>query len=125
MGRHSPPPDGARTRSKRPHRRQLDPAHRENPGQRVDGTGIGRKDRGPTPERRSSHGSHHTHLSHPTTPRTGPRDGPSESTRVVPPHRLGQKLGVEPIGAFFLIFTVGATVYSGRRSHRWPSAPPS
>jgi aquaporin Z len=44
---------------------------------------------------------------------TGPREGPAEATTVVLPPRLAQKLAVELIGTFFLVFTVGATVYSG------------
>ena len=47
----------------------------------------------------------------PTQP--GPREAPAEATRVVPPRLTGQKLAAELIGTFFLVFTVGATVYSG------------
>jgi aquaporin Z len=36
-----------------------------------------------------------------------------ESTRVVAAQETGRKLAVELIGTFFLVFTVGAAVYSG------------
>jgi aquaporin Z len=36
-----------------------------------------------------------------------------EATQAVVPHQTSRALGVELIGTFFLVFTVGASVYSG------------
>ena len=38
---------------------------------------------------------------------------PTETTKVVTAQETGRKLAVELIGTFFLVFTVGASVYSG------------
>ncbi|MDT7699033.1 MAG: aquaporin, partial [Pseudonocardiales bacterium] len=38
---------------------------------------------------------------------------PPESTNVVAARETSRKLAVELIGTFFLVFTVGASVYSG------------
>jgi aquaporin Z len=51
-----------------------------------------------------------THLA---PPQPGPREAPAESTRAAVPRGTAQKLAAELIGTFFLVFTVGATVYSG------------
>src|SRR4051794_265136 len=54
-----------------------------------------------------------TQTVHQPPPRPGPREAETEATRVVVPRPTVQKLAAELIGTFFLVFTVGATVYSG------------
>jgi aquaporin Z len=49
----------------------------------------------------------------PQSTQPGPREAPAEATRAVQPRSTGQKLAAELIGTFFLVFTVGATVFSG------------
>jgi aquaporin Z len=50
---------------------------------------------------------------HHPPPQPGPREATAEATSVAPPRSTTQKLAAELIGTFFLVFTVGATVYSG------------
>ncbi|MDB6002959.1 MAG: permease, glycerol uptake facilitator [Rhizobacter sp.] len=45
--------------------------------------------------------------------RTQTQAPPQRTTEVITPPRTARKLAVELIGTFFLVFTVGATVYSG------------
>jgi len=54
-----------------------------------------------------------TQTVHQPPPRPGPREAETEATRVVTPRLTVQKLAVELIGTFFLVFTVGTSVYSG------------